>query len=92
MMDLFTLIKNNDFQTIKSQNWSPDELNGLNSAGHTPLMAAAIAGNYRLVELLKSLGADPEIRDASGRKAVNYAALHGHTKVIIYLIEGGCGG
>lgn len=72
--------------------WDPETINQLNADGMTPLMLAAKSGFDEVVLALREKGADVNITDKTGRKAVHYAALYGHGLIIILLIEGGCGG
>jgi Ankyrin repeats (3 copies) len=47
-------------------------------SGHTPLHVAAMRGRDELVELLLAHGADPERRDAAGRRPLDWARQNGH--------------
>lgn len=91
-MDIFDVVGRGDVKGLKASTWTAAELNGRNEAGLTPLMLTAINGDYKMAEALKALGADKDEVDEQGRKAVDLAAIYGHPKVIVYLIEGGCGG
>lgn len=91
-MDIFAVVRQGDVEKLKAKSWSPEELNSRNAEGLTPLMVTAIRGDHYMAEALKALGADKDEEDELGRKAVDLAAIHGHPKVIVYLIEGGCGG
>jgi ankyrin repeat protein len=44
-----------------------------NDRGHTPLMRAVIHDNVPAIEALLEAGADPHVRDAEGRTALDYA-------------------
>ncbi len=91
-MDIFELVKCNDFGQIINTEWSEDILNSFGPEGLTPLMTAAGLGYVDTVLALKNKGADLHITDKNGKKAVDYAAFNGHGLVLINLIEGGCGG
>lgn len=91
-MNLFDLVAKSDVAAIKQGLWSRAELDAKDHEGMTALMRAALKGDCRVVAVLKDLGADVDITDGNGRKAVDLAALHGHGNVMIYLIKGGCGG
>lgn len=91
-MDLFELAKSDEANTIRKISWTTEELDRQDEKGCTALMYAAMAGNYRVIEALKAAGANLEITDQDGLKAVDHAAKNGHSTAIIYLIEGGCGG
>ncbi len=91
-MDIFELVKSNDFGQIISKEWPDEVLNSFGSEGLTPLMTASGLGFVDTVLALKNKGADLHTTDKNGKKAVDYAALNGHGIVLINLIEGGCGG
>jgi ankyrin repeat protein len=91
-MNIFDLVMNNDFAGIQNNAWDKDTLNMRDNTGMTPLMIAAESGFDHVVTALKEKGADVHIADNRGRKAVDYAALHGHGLIILLLVEGGCGG
>ncbi|MDP2206621.1 MAG: ankyrin repeat domain-containing protein [Alphaproteobacteria bacterium] len=59
------------------------------SAGHTPLMVAARAGNLPLVTLLHEKGANLNAQSDSGWSALHNAAYWGRGPVIQYLMEHG---
>ena len=61
-------------------------LNASDAYGYTPLMQCTVADNPVLVELLLKLGADKNIRDQDGRKAVDVAAELGR-RYIYQLLE-----
>jgi ankyrin repeat protein len=58
-------------------------------SGATPLTAAALKGNDRIVEQLLSQGADPNVVDANGRAAISYAAARGFFEVVRRLLDAG---
>ncbi len=49
--------------------------------GMTPLIQAAKSGSLRIVELLLKNGADPTLKDMSGRTAADTALIFGHPEV-----------
>ncbi len=89
---LLDLVQNNDEQGIRARKWKSSELDSFDQDGLTPLMQAAILGYHRVALALREKGANVDLTDKTGRKAVHYAAKHGHGMVIIMLIEGGSGG
>jgi ankyrin repeat protein len=91
-MDIYELVRNNDEAGIREHAWSTGELDRQTEDGMTPMMLAASLGYDRVVTALKDMGADPDIADRQGRKAVHHAALNGHGLIIVLLIKGGCGG
>ena len=52
---------------------------------------AAKLGHNKVVKALREKGADTNIRDIDGRKAVHHAAQNGHGLIIMLLIDSGCG-
>jgi len=91
-MNLFELAKDGSVDLIRSAHWTQEELNRQDENGRTALMYAAMFGKYKVIEALKEAGADLDVTDKDGLKAVHHAANNGHGTEIIYLIEGGCGG
>ena len=61
-------------------------LNASDAHGYTPLMQCTVADNPVLVELLLKLGADKNIRDKDGRKAIEVADELGR-RYIYQLLE-----
>ncbi len=57
--------------------------------GHTPLMAAAHAGNLDLVRVLLGAGADPTRKDVDGQTALDWAASGGHEETATALLAAG---
>ena len=64
-------------------------LNSRGSFGHTPLIAAAVAGSNDIVKVLLSRGADVQERDAAGYSALDAAAFHGRASVVGTLVKAG---
>lgn len=91
-MHLFDLTEQGLAAAIEQGSWTQTELDERDDAGLTALMRAAVRGDYRTVAALKNCGANTDLTDDQGRKAVDLAALYGHATVIVYLIKGGCGG
>jgi len=91
-MELLSLVLEGNYQAIEEGDWSYTELDAMDEKGFTPVMHAAARGDYQVIEALKRAGANIDLRNKAGEKAVDLAAKHGHSCAIIYLIEGGCGG
>jgi len=58
-------------------------------SGLTALIAAAFAGNDRIVEELMAHGADPNVRDTTGKAAMTYAAARGFDNIVRRLLDAG---
>lgn len=76
-------LQKNDHDTVKAfavagATW----LNEKDSAGKTPLVRAAQAGQAESVEALGEMGADPNIKDNQGKSALDYAKKQSFTKTI----------
>lgn len=92
IMQLFNLAEMSRYEEIRGGCWTREELDARGANGRTALMNAAIRNDYRVIEALKQKGADIDLLDNDGRKAVHLAAQRGNAVAIAYLIEGGCGG
>ena len=58
------------------------------SEGHTALLLASIEGHARIVALLLEKGANPNVRDTTGKSALGHA-LYAHPEVAKVLLDGG---
>lgn len=56
--------------------------------GRTALHHAAQQGNFPMVDYLMSQGANPFLRDLTGKTALDYARLNGHSAIIWYIQHG----
>ncbi len=56
---------------------------------HSALMVAALNGHKKTVAILLNSGADPNLKDSSGRSALLLAATNNHLSVIIQLLDAG---
>ena len=54
---------------------------------HSALMVAALNGHQKTVVLLLNFGADPKLKDTSGRSALLLAATNNHLSVVIQLLD-----
>ena len=59
---------------------------------HSALMVAALNGHQKTVALLLNFGADPKLKDTSGRSALLLAATNNHLSVVIQLLDAGQSG
>lgn len=78
---LFAAVRAGDLRAVEDLLDRRPELAGMAEAGLpalAPLHVAAMRGWDELVELLLAHGADPEQRDAAGRRPLDWARLNGH--------------
>jgi ankyrin repeat protein len=73
--------------SIKNVKYSLFNINNRDSNGKTLLMLAASCGNENLIEILKDFGANPTLKDQSGRTAAMHAKDHGHKRISAQLNE-----
>lgn len=67
-----------------------EDVNGIRRKdGVTPLMAAASQGKMECMNVLIANGADLEIRDLHGKRAISYAAYNGELEICRTLIDKG---
>ena len=59
----------------------------LSRHGYNPLIAAARNGHHQAVSVLLLHHADPDVRDWTGRTALDHAQLGGHSRVALLLNE-----
>lgn len=55
--------------------------------GNTPLHIAAINGDLKSSEILSKAGADPQIKNNSGKTAVDYAVKYGYSDVVGHYVS-----
>jgi ankyrin repeat protein len=56
---------------------------------HSALMVAALNGHEKTVDILLNAGADPMLKDSSGRSALLLAASNNHLSLVIQLLDAG---
>lgn len=91
-MRLYDLAGAGDLAAVAKGRWAPAQLDELDGEGKTALMRAAARGDHEMAALLRAKGANLDLKDPEGRKAVDLAALYGHSAVLVCLMRGGCGG
>jgi ankyrin repeat protein len=57
-------------------------VNAKNNNGTTPLIAASLRGRTEPVRALLAAGADPQIKDNTGKTALMYAEAEGHADIV----------
>ena len=57
----------------------------------TPLMAAALTGQAETVRILLQAGADPKVKDMTGKNAADIAESKGHSTIVAMLKKAGAG-
>ena len=65
------------------------EVNAMDEAQSTPLVAACLCGDLSLCEALLDAGADIDGKNGHGRTALMLAAMHGHSQVLSLFIKRG---
>ena len=63
------------------------DIDSANATGMTALMTAADRNKVQAVKCLISKGADPALRDNTGRNSLDWASLWGHVDVIELLVS-----
>jgi serine/threonine-protein phosphatase 6 regulatory ankyrin repeat subunit B len=86
-MDLFQAINAGDVAEVLRHSKNRAKVNECLPDGTTPLMAAAAAGQRRIVEILNRVGAKLDARDHKGQTALLLTARYGKRKVLEYLAK-----
>ncbi len=92
MNKLWEYYKEDSLEKAKDNSWSIVQINQQDSNGQTLLMIASINNNKKWIEYLLDIGADQDIVDYQGYKAITLAAKLGLDKVMIYFLKTGAGG
>ena len=71
--------------------WDGADIEGHNSQGWTPLMAASLHGQVDLARLLLDHGANLHAVNAEGKSAIHYAAMRGGAEAVRLLVRLGAG-
>lgn len=79
-------------EEFKTCVWSSDQINQMNANGWTLLMVASLENRSDWVKELVARGADLDLKNPLGQKAIIIAANAGHDKVMIHLLLTGAGG
>ena len=64
-----------------------DLINTEDDRGSTPLSAACRSGSLKIIEMLTSVGANPNICDIDGRTPILYASAMGKKDIILHLLK-----
>jgi len=64
-------------------------VDGVNSAGETPLMYAAVNGRTAVVRALIAAGADVQRSNTCGSTALSWAVAYGYLGILVALMEAG---
>lgn len=64
-----------------------DNVNSINKYGETALIRASLRGHKEVTEFLITKGADKNIKDQSGKKAIEWANENGHIEIKRILTE-----
>lgn len=92
MNKLWKYYKSGSLEKAKECNWELEQINQQDDNGQTLLMIATIDNNKDWVKFLLSIGADEDIVDNHGYKAITLAAKFGLDKIMIYFLKTGAGG
>lgn len=92
MNKLWEYYKDSSLEKAKECNWELEEINQQDDNGQTLLMIASIDNNKQWIEYLLEIGADQDIVDYQGYKAITLAAKLGLDKVMIHFLKTGAGG
>lgn len=62
------------------------DINEFNSNGQTPLQVACLSGNFNLVKLIMSQGADPTLSSRDGFTTIHCATFAGSSEIFQYIL------
>lgn len=79
---LFTAVLQNDYSKVRLLLLQGADVNYANPMGLTPLIAAALHENMRIVYILIQCGAEIELPDRNGDAALDHATRHGRTAMV----------
>lgn len=91
-MSVWEYYQRQDLNGYIQATFTQAQLDQVNKDGWTLLMVVAAKGEVAWVKAIKAKGANLDLFNPDGKKAVILAANAGHDKVIIHLIESGAGG
>lgn len=83
------LVETGNIKKIRSLPQPYREINGKNERGVTALHTASLLKDYRITELLLSMGADPNLQTPDGEAPLHLAAKRGNFKSALLLIQAG---
>lgn len=87
--NIWSYASRGDMTGVKAALMRDVDVNIVNTAGWTPLHAAAAGGQTRALQALLRAGADIDIRDRGGNTAANEAARGGHIQCLEALADAG---
>lgn len=83
------IVENDHIEVINILDNEESNINTKEIYSYTPLHFAANYGNYFIVALLLSYGANPNIQNNNGETALHFAAMNGCVRTIECLIKSG---
>lgn len=87
--NIWSYANRGDMTGVKAALMRDVDVNIVNTAGWTPLHAAAAGGQTRALQALLRAGADIDLRDRGGNTAANEAARGGHIQCLEALADAG---
>jgi len=84
-IDLFELCRTGQIEPIR--NLLSSRIDQKDSEGKTPLQVALQRGYFSVVDLLLEKGADPNIEDAKGRRALDFALSHSESTLATSILQ-----
>ena len=86
-LSLIRAVTDDDTEAVRALLAAGSDVNRPTSAGHTPLMLAVLFRRTKILSLLLEAGADPELRDALGLNAVDWAQRKGFAEGVKLLSQ-----
>ena len=86
-LSLIRAVTDDDTEAVRALLAAGSDVNRPTSAGHTPLMLAVLFRRTKILSLLLEAGADPELRDALGLNALDWAERKGFAEGVKLLSQ-----